>query len=249
MNGKRVVLTGCVANIGRATALRFAAEGAALFLVDLDPAVEDTAKAVTEAGGTAGFAIADVAKEADVREVLAQAVEFLGGLDVIVNNAGIQRSGEVEAFGLDDWNATMAVNAGSCFLFAKYGVPYLREAGGGAIVNTSSVAGVRGGPPSLSAYSASKGAIVTFTKVLARELGRWNIRANALCPGWVDTAFNDPVVEYLGGREAVERSVKETVPLGRQGTPEEIAGAMLFLASDDSSYMTGQTLVVDGGAG
>jgi NAD(P)-dependent dehydrogenase (short-subunit alcohol dehydrogenase family) len=245
MNGKRVVLTGCVANIGRATAVRFAAEGAALFLVDVDPAVADTAAAVE----AAGFAVADVADEPQVEQVLARAAEVLGGIDVIVNNAGIQRSSEVEAQTLSGWNETMAVNAGSCFLFAKHGVPYLREAGGGAIVNTSSVAGVRGGPPSLSAYSASKGAIVTFTKVLAREVGRWNIRANALCPGWVDTAFNDPVIEFLGGPDAVARSVRETVPIGRQGTPEEIAGAMAFLASDDSSYMSGQTLVVDGGAG
>jgi NAD(P)-dependent dehydrogenase (short-subunit alcohol dehydrogenase family) len=249
MKGKRVVLTGCVANIGRATALRFAAEGAAQFLVDIDPAVEDTAAAVEAAGGRANFAVADASDERQVQDVLAAAAGALGGIDVIVNNAGIQRSSEVEAMNLQDWSDTMEINAGSCFLFAKHGVPYLRDAGGGAIVNTSSVAGVRGGPPSLAAYSASKGAIVMFTKVLAREVGRWNIRVNALCPGWVDTAFNDPVVDYLGGRDAVERSVRETVPLGRQGTPEEIAGATVFLASDDSSYMSGQALVVDGGAG
>jgi dihydroanticapsin dehydrogenase len=242
---KRVLLTGCVANIGRATAERFAAEGYPLFLIDRDPAVSETARDV----GAAGFAVADVSAEDEVADVLDRAVAALGGLDVLVNNAGIQRSDEIVVESLDDWNATMAVNAGSCFLMAKHGVPHLRAAGGGAIVNTSSVAGVRGGPPSLAAYSASKGAIVTFTKVLAREVGRFNIRANALCPGWVDTAFNDPVVDYLGGRDAVEASVRETVPLGRQGRPEEIAGAMLFLASDDSSYMSGQTLVVDGGAG
>jgi NAD(P)-dependent dehydrogenase (short-subunit alcohol dehydrogenase family) len=249
MDGKRVVLTGCVANIGRATALRFAADGAALFLVDRDPRVADTAAQAREAGARAGHAVADVGDEAQVIATLAEAARFLGGIDAIVNNAGVQLSGEIESFSVEDWDLTMAVNARSCFLFAKHGVPHLREAGGGAIVNTSSVAGVRGGPPSLAAYSASKGAIVTFTKVLAREVGRWNIRVNALCPGWVDTPFNDPVIEYLGGREAVDRSVRETVPLGRQGTADEIAGAMRFLVSDDSAYMTGQALVVDGGAG
>jgi NAD(P)-dependent dehydrogenase (short-subunit alcohol dehydrogenase family) len=249
VRGKRVVLAGCAANIGRATALRFAAEGASLFLVDLDPAVADTARAASEAGVAVGHAVADVAEPDQVRDALARAAELLGGIDVIVNNAGIQRSGEVEAFSVEDWHATMAINAGSCFLFAKYGVPHLREAGGGAIVFTSSVAGVRGGPPSLAAYSASKGAIVMFTKVLSREVGRWGIRVNALCPGWVDTAFNGPVIEYLGGREAVDRDVRANVPLGRQGEPDEIAGAMVFLASDDSAYMSGQALVVDGGAG
>ena len=247
--GKRILLTGCVANIGRATAERLASEGGSLFLVDIDPRVSDTAEAVRALGARADYAIADVSDPDAVRAATDSAAEFLGGIDVIVNNAGIQRSGVVEEFSFEDWDATLRINAGSVFLFAKYGLPHLKAAGGGAIVNTASIAGTHGGPPSLSAYSASKGAIVMFTKVLAKEVGRFNIRANAIAPGWVDTAFNDPVIEFLGGQSAVDRDVEMNVPLGRQGRPEEIAAGIAFLASDDASYMTGQALIVNGGAG
>ncbi len=247
--GKRILLTGCVANIGRATAERLASEGGSLFLVDIDPRVSETVEAVRALGARAAYGIADVSDPGAVKAVTDSAAEFLGGLDVIVNNAGIQRSGVVEEFSFEDWDATLRINAGSVFLFAKYGLPHLKAAGGGAIVNTASIAGTHGGPPSLSAYSASKGAIVMFTKVLAKEVGRFNIRANAIAPGWVDTAFNDPVIEFLGGQSAVDRDVELNVPLGRQGRPEEIAAGIAFLASDDASYMTGQALVVNGGAG
>lgn len=248
--GKRVVLTGCVANIGLATAELFASEGASLFLVDIDPRVAGTAERARALGApVAGWASADVGDPESVESVITAAVAELGGIDVILNNAGIQRSGVVEEFSIDDWNATMRINAGSCFLFAKYGVPHLKAAGGGAIVNTASIAGTHGGPPSLSGYSASKGAIVAFTKVLAKEVGPFGIRANAIAPGWVDTAFNDPVIEFLGGHSAVDEDVAHNVPLRRQGSPAEIAKAIAFLASDDSSYMTGQALVINGGAG
>jgi dihydroanticapsin dehydrogenase len=248
-DGKRILLTGCVANIGRATAERLAGEGGSLFLVDIDPRVQETAELLRAQGAKADFAVADVSDPESVAKTVSSAVDFLGGLDVVVNNAGIQRSGVVEEFSFDDWNATLRINAGSVFLFAKYSLPHLKAAGGGAIVNTASIAGTHGGPPSLSAYSASKGAIVMFTKVLAKEVGRFHIRANAIAPGWVDTAFNDPVIQFLGGQSAVDADVDQNVPLGRQGRPEEIAAGIAFLASDDASYMTGQALIVNGGAG
>lgn len=248
--GKRVILTGCVANIGLATAELFAREGASLFLIDIDPRVAETAERARSLGApVVGFATADVGDPESVKGVITQAAVELGGVDVILNNAGIQRSGVIEEFSIEDWNATMRINAGSCFLFAKYGVPHLKAAGGGAIVNTASIAGTHGGPPSLSGYSASKGAIVAFTKVLAKEVGPFGIRANAIAPGWVDTAFNDPVIEFLGGQSAVDADVENNVPLRRQGSPAEIASAIAFLASEDSSYMTGQALIINGGAG
>jgi NAD(P)-dependent dehydrogenase (short-subunit alcohol dehydrogenase family) len=246
LENKRVVLTGCVANIGLATAELFAANGASLLLVDRDPDVEKTARAVVDAGGKAEFAVADVSSSADVQEALRTADRVLGGVDVIVNNAGLQRAGSVTEFSEEDFQATMAVNVGSCFLFAKYGVPYLEAAGGGVIVNMASLAAIRG-VPGLSGYCASKGAIVAFTRALAAELAPKGIRANALLPGFVDTAFNAPVITFMGGDAALEESISSGVPLGRQAVPAEMASAFLFLASDMSSYMTGQAMTVDGG--
>lgn len=246
LEGRRVVLTGCAANIGRATANLFSTHGATLLLVDRDPAAKDTAAEITAAGGSAHFIEADVSDPADVRGVFESALEILGGVDIIINNAGIQRAGSITDFSEDDWDASLRINAGSCFLFAKYGVPHLLEAGGGTIVNMSSLAGIHG-VPGLTGYCASKGAIVAFTRSLAAEVASKGIRVNALCPGFVDTSFNEPVISYMGGDSALKHNITTGVPLGRQGRPEEIASVFLFLASDMSSYMTGQALAVDGG--
>jgi dihydroanticapsin dehydrogenase len=170
----------------------------------------------------------------------------MGGIDVIVNNAGVQRSGRVTEFSEADWDLLMDVNPRSFFFGAKYGVPYLVQHVGGVIVNVASLAGLKGGP-GMTAYSASKGAIIAFTKALAAEVAPANIRVNAMCPGWIDTPFNQPAIDFMGGRDVQDRVVEQIVPLGRQGAPEEIATGMLFLASDASSYMTGQALVIDGG--
>lgn len=248
--GKRVLLTGCVANIGLATAELFAREGASIFLVDVNSGVAVTAAHIRSLGSPlVGYATCDVGDPAAVEQTVNQAVAELGGLDIIINNAGIQRSGLAEEFSIEDWNATMRINAGSCFFFAKYGIPHLKKSPAGVIINTSSIAGTHGGPPSLSGYSASKGAIIAFTKVLAKELGPYGIRVNAIAPGWVDTTFNNPVIDFLGGQAAVDADVSTNVPLRRQGKPSEIASAIAYLASDDSSYMTGQALIINGGAG
>ena len=176
------------------------------------------------------------------------AAEHLGGIDVIINNAGIQRSAPVTELAEADWDLHMAVNAKSCFLAAKYGVPHLRASGSApAIVNMASVGGFKA-PAGLTAYSASKGAIIAFTRTLASELGPEGIRVNCVAPGWVDTPFNDPIVSHMGGRAAQDAAVRAGVPLQRQGRPDEIAEALLFLASEASSFVTGTALVIDGGA-
>ena len=246
LQGKRVLLTGCVANIGRATAALFAEQGARLVLVDFDPAGQSTADAISARGGEAHFTRADVSSPEDVLRAVDFAEKTLGGIDIIVNNAGVQHAGKVTEFGYEQWRQLLAVNPGSCFLMAKYGVPVLRRAGGGVIVNMASLAAVRGGP-GLTGYAASKGAIVAFSKALAAELASESIRVNTICPGWVDTSFNDPAMGFLGGKQALDDAIAGSVPLGRQARPEEIANGILFLASDASSYMTGQALVIDGG--
>jgi NAD(P)-dependent dehydrogenase (short-subunit alcohol dehydrogenase family) len=247
MAGRRVVLTGAAANIGAATADLLAAEGAAIVIADIDPRAAETAERISATGARVMFVPTDVSDADSMRDLFRRAKEFLGGIDVIINNAGVQRSSPITEMEESDWDLHMAVNARSCFLAAKYGVPYLREGHEPAIVNMASVGGFKA-PAGLSAYSASKGAIIAFTRTLASELGPEGIRVNCVAPGWVDTPFNDPIVSHMGGRVAQDAAVRAGVPLQRQGTPDEIAEAMVFLASVASSFVTGHALVIDGGA-
>jgi NAD(P)-dependent dehydrogenase (short-subunit alcohol dehydrogenase family) len=247
LEGKRAIITGAATGIGAVTAQMFAREGAAVVVADINE--ESGQRAVTEIrnqGGTAHFIRTDVTNENEVEALIKQGAETLGGLDILFNNAGAQRSGPITEFEQTQWDLLMAVNPRSCFFGVKHAVPVLRDHGGGSIINMASLAGVKGGA-GLTAYAASKGAIVAFTKALAPELAPHGIRVNCICPGWIDTPFNRPAIDYMGGPEEQERIVKQIVPLGRQGRPEEIAPIVVYLASDGSSYMTGQALVVDGG--
>ena len=249
LEGKLAVITGAATGIGRVTALLFAREGARVVVGDLnEEGAQETVDTVNaENGGErARFVRTDVSRVEDMQALMGGAAEFMGGIDIIVNNAGAQRSGKVTEFEESDWDLLMQVNPKSCFFGAKYGVPYLRERGGGSIVNMASLAGLKGGP-GMTAYSASKGAIVAFTKALAAEVAPDRIRVNCVCPGWIDTPFNQPAIDFMGGRSTQDELVNTVVPLQRQGTPDEIAPGMLFLASDASSYMTGQALSIDGG--
>jgi NAD(P)-dependent dehydrogenase (short-subunit alcohol dehydrogenase family) len=247
LQGKVAIITGAATGIGRATALLFAKEGASVVVADInEDDAQRTVADIEDKGGSARFVQTDVSEAEDVQALMERSAEEMSGIDVIVNNAGAQRSGAVTEFEESEWDLLMRVNPRSCFLGAKYGVPYLRERGGGSIVNVSSLAGLKGGP-GMTAYSASKGAIIAFTRALAEELAPDNIRANSVCPGWIDTPFNEPAIEFMGGRAQQEEMVQQTVPLKRQGTPEEIAPGILYLASDASSYVTGQELVIDGG--
>lgn len=246
LEGKRIVLTGGAANIGRACALLMARHGGQIVIGDIDLAgAEETAALIKSEGGTASVVPTDVTSEDALKNLVDTAAERLGGLDVGFFNAGLQRSGAVTGFPVEEWDALFAVNPRHCFLGAKHLTPHLQQ-NGGSIVLTASLAAVKGGP-GMTAYSASKGAIVGFGKALAAELAPRKIRVNTVCPGWIDTPFNQPAIDFMGGRESQEETVHHVVPLGRQGLPEEVAGGVLFLASDASSYMTGQTLIIDGG--
>jgi dihydroanticapsin dehydrogenase len=243
LDDRRVVITGAASGIGRAAAELFARHGAAVTVADRD--VQRGKEVAGRCGDGARFVEVDVSDEASV-EALMKAAAAGDGLDAIVNVAGIQRAGNITEFPQTDWDEQMAINVRSCFLTAKHGVPHLRKRDHSAIVNVSSLAGLKGFPGA-AAYAATKAAILGLTYSLALELAPDGIRVNALCPGWVDTPFNDPAINLWGGREKVDAMVAETVPLGRQSEPPEAAEALLFLASDRSAYMTGKPLVMDGG--
>ncbi|MFC0397374.1 SDR family NAD(P)-dependent oxidoreductase [Paraburkholderia rhizosphaerae] len=244
LSGKRIIITGAIGNIGKEAVRSFVAEGARVVIGDID---EHAGRAVVaEFGGATHFVKVDVSSEASVASLLAQGVEWLNGLDVLAQNAGLQRSGPITGFSQTDWDALFAVNARAHFFGAKHAVAHLKRSGTGSIINMSSLAGKRGGP-GLVAYSASKGAVVAFTTALAMELAPDNIRVNAICPGWVDTAFNQPAIDFMGGANVQQQKIAALVPLGRQARAAEIAPLFVYLASDESAYVTAQSFGIDGG--
>lgn len=245
---KRVaIVTGAASGIGRAAATELVSRGLDVVVADLDAeGAAQAARELSEVGDALAVQV-NMAVASDVERLMGETTATFGRLDVVVNNAGVQRSGAITVFAEDDWDLLLGVNPKSCFLAAKYAVPLLKaNDNGGSIVNVSSIAGLRGGPGQ-TAYSASKGAIVAFSRALAVELAPDSIRVNCLCPGWVDTPFNAPAIDFMGGRQRQDEMISATVPLGRQGRPDEIARTIAFLALDDSAYMTGQAIVVDGG--
>ncbi len=247
LTGKRALITGGASGIGRATALLFAREGAAVSVVDLD---ENKGQAVVqeivEAGGRALFVRCDVTQARDCRRAVQQTVDKLGGLDILFNNAGIIRRATVIDTTEEEWDRAMAVNVKAIFLLGKYAIPVMTQAGGGVIINTASGWGLVGGRNAVS-YCASKGAVVNMTRAMALDHGGQNIRVNCICPGDTDTPMLRNEARQLG--EPDERFLAEATerPLQRIGTPEDIAQAALYLASDASSFVTGTALVVDGG--
>jgi NAD(P)-dependent dehydrogenase (short-subunit alcohol dehydrogenase family) len=246
--GKTVVVTGAGHGIGRASAFRFASEGASVAIVDIRAEEAGVvADEVTRAGFTGRAYQADVSDPDQVNAVVAKIVADFGGIDVLHSHAGRLRAGTVGETDLEEWNRTMSVNVTSMFLMVRAVVPLMQSRGGGAIVTTGSISGLFG-EPALAVYTASKAAVVNLTRSLAIDYARTGIRVNCVCPGWVDTGFNNPQFEHdeLSDAEIAEL-IDRTVPMGRQGLPEEMAAAAAFLASDDASYITGQTLVVDGG--
>ena len=245
--GKTALITGGAGGIGRAAALLFASEGAAVGIVDLSQeAGQLIAREISTAGGRAIFERADVTCPADCRRVVERTVHEFGGIHILFNNAGIIRRASVVETSEDDWDAVIAVNVKSIFLMSREIIPIMAKAEGGSIINTASGWGIAGGPRA-AAYCASKGAVVLMTKAMAIDHGRQKIRVNCICPGDTDTAMLRSEARQMGAAEDRFLADSAQRPLGRVGTPEEIAQAALYLASDAASFVTGAALVVDGG--
>ena len=242
LDGKVAIISGGARGQGEVEAKLFAQEGAKVVFGDiLDDEGRQVEAAIRQAGGEATYVHLDVAQEADWQKAVATAVSTYGKLDILVNNAGILSRDGIEETSKELWDTVMAVNATGVFLGTKHAIPEMRKAGGGSIVNISSISGMvaLGGP----AYNASKGAVRVFTKVTAVRHADENIRCNSIHPGPVRTAMTEST--YTNPDKLAERL--RSMPLGRLGTSEDIAYGVLYLASDEAAYMTGSELVIDGG--
>ncbi len=246
LEDKVALITGAGSGIGRESALLFAREGAAVVVVDV---AEDAGRAVVreieEAGGRASFVRADVSKAGDCEAMVAHAEATYGRLDVLFNNAGIMDGRDDDAVATDEdvWDLTMAVNAKGVFLGCKYGIPAIKRAGGGSVINTASFVALLGAATPQVAYTASKGAVLALTRELAVVHAREKVRVNALCPGPLRTEL---LMKFLDTEAKKQRRLVH-VPMGRFGEAREMAQAALYLAGDESSYVTGSEFVVDGG--
>lgn len=257
VKGKAAIVTGGAGDLGAASASLLAREGAKVVIADIDEARgKGVAEGIGREGGKAIFLKHDVTSEQDWLSVIEKTVSEFGKLDVLVNNAGVFSRNPIEDISLDEWNWVMNVNLTGVFLGTKHGIGAMKKSGGGSIINISSVAGLVGMAAPTSAYAASKGGVRLFSKSAAIQCSSavhgYNIRVNSLHPGFIMTPMLEKVFQAEAkstGRsyEEVKRTREEWAPMGRLGTPEDVAYGVLYLASDESKYVTGAELVIDGG--
>lgn len=247
LEGKTALITGGGEGIGKATALMFCREGAKVGITGRTK--EKLDQVVQEASGN-GEIVAfpgDVSKEQDVKKTVEAFIDRFGKIDVLFNNAGILNTGTVETASEEDWKKLIDINVNGTFLVTRHVIPHMRKNGGGSVINNSSVLGFIGCPNSI-AYNTSKGAIMQFTRSLAMDYAKEGIRANTVCPGFIKTKMNE---DFIGNppeaQEKLDEMASQIVPMGKRGVPDDIAYGLVYLASDESRYMTGASLVIDGG--
>lgn len=248
LKGKTAIITGAASGIGKGTSMLFAEEGAFVVLVDWDrDRLNDTANQIRNIGGDCTAVVGDVSKYETAEEAVHQAIERTGRLDILFNNAGIMPTGDLLAFPDEVWDQVMSINLKAMFLMCKKAIPEMLKMGGGSIINNSSVMAFLT-EPGYTAYTASKAGIVGLTKEIAVSYAEKGIRCNAICPGWVESEMNERLAESMGGMDQLYPIIKQQQPLGRMATTREIGYAVLFLASDESTAVTGSSLFADGGA-
>jgi NAD(P)-dependent dehydrogenase (short-subunit alcohol dehydrogenase family) len=247
LKDKVAIVTGAGSGIGRAGAEILAREGAQLVIADRDAAAgEETVRRIAEMAGTAIAVTTDVGDTAQLEKLVGRAVAEFGRIDILHSHAGVQVEGSLEDVDPPGMDRSWSINVRAHFMLARLVMPHMRKQGGGSIIVTSSNSGVFY-DPGMIAYATSKHAAVAMVKQIAIDYGKHNVRVNALCPGWVDTPFNDPFTRQMGGRQALLDYVAKKIPLGRFASVDEIAESILYLASDRSAFMTGHALVIDGG--
>lgn len=251
--GRVALVSGGASGIGKASAMRLAEEGAKVVVADIDAELgQQTVSAIQENAGTANFMQLDVTSESQWQECVAATVNVYGGLNILVNNAGIAVGGSILTMTLEDWQRQQAINLDGVFLGVKYAIPAMIESGNGSVINISSVAGIKGSA-NLAAYNATKGGVRLFTKGVARECSasRWPVRVNSVHPGVIETPIwdkmNPELLDTGMNTMDLESMAEQVVPTGQLGKPLDIANGVVFLASDESSYMTGTELIIDGG--
>ena len=241
--GKSVIVTGAASGIGEATVRLFAAEGANVVIADISASGEAVAQELRQKGEQAIFVKTDVSKAGEVEQLIQETLREYGQLDILHNNAGVLVVGDVTTISESDWERCIDINLKSVYLVSKYAIPAMVEVGGGVIINTAFTAGISGGG-GYSVYSASKAGILLLTQCMALDFAAQNIRVNAVCPG--PTATPMILSSSTDPQAALERWSKE-LPIGRAGTPDDIAKAVAYLASDDAEFVTGTAFVIDGG--
>lgn len=243
VQGKVVIVTGAAGGLGSCMALTLAKNGAKIVLLDIDDRAAEIRDMIVTAGGDALYRKTNLTDESDWASAVAEIIKAFGKVDVLINNVGINIRKPIEEMALEEWNTMMLVNTGSVFLGCKSVMPYMKEQGSGSIINTSSVCGLVGHLYTTEAYTATKGAVTMLTKSIASRYASFGIRCNSIHPSTVETALTQQMMQ---SPEWKQQRIGE-VPLGRLAVPQDVANAVLFLASDEASFINGAALTVDGG--